>query len=202
MPRSMSSDMLAALQSSQLLPALFVEAHFATGVVYLWSGLGAISWNGHTWSGVGSLGGISTIDDSAVVEAKGIVLTLSGLDPALLADVLQEFQTGSPVLVYLGLFTNASPPALISSPITSWAGRMDVPTVDVGADAVTITVACENRLMEMNVACDRRYTAVDQAIDFPGDNGFQFVSGVQERQIFWGRIPSLVNNPIFGPAGG
>lgn len=191
----MSSDMLAALQASQLNPALFVELHFVTGVAYLWSGSGTISWNGHSWLGVGALGSVSTISEGATVEARGIALTLSGIDTAILADVVQEFQTGAPALVYLGLFDSGG--TLIASPITSFSGRMDQPTIDVGGDAATITINCESRLLEMNVAVGRRYDPVDQALDFPGDEGFKFIPGVQERQIFWGRIPSLVNNPIF-----
>lgn len=36
------------------------------------------------------------------LEARGLTLTLSGIDTTLLPDVLGEFQTGTPVIVYLG----------------------------------------------------------------------------------------------------
>ena len=87
MPRAMSSDMLAAVKASELQPALFVEAYFVTGPIHVWSGYGTIQWNGHAWAGIGTLGGVSTIEDGASVEAKGITLTMSGIDPALVADV-------------------------------------------------------------------------------------------------------------------
>jgi hypothetical protein len=191
----MSGAMLTAFQSGQLNPALFVEAHFVTGPIYLWSGSGTISWNGQTWQGVGSLGSVSTIAEGSTVEAKGIVLVLSGIDTSILADVLQEFQTGAPVLVYLGLLDDAG--TLIASPITSWSGRMDTPTIEVGAETATVSINCEHRLIELNIAVDRRYNQIDQGIDFPGDNAFNFVPSVQEKQIFWGRLPSLANNPLF-----
>jgi hypothetical protein len=192
MPRPMSSAMLAAIQAQHLRPALFVQMQFMTGPLYVWSGTGSVTWNGHTWLGVGTLGTISTIEESGTVEAKGVTLTLSGIDPAMLADALQEFQTGAPVAIYLGLFDSGG--SLIANPVTSWAGRMDQPSIEVGGDSAVISIACENRLIEMNVAVDRRYTATDQSIDYPGDLGFNWVLSIQEQNIYWGRVPSSSNN--------
>lgn len=191
MPRPMSSAMLAAIQASALAPALFVQAQFVTGTVYFWSGTGNISWNAHTWVGVGSLGSVSAVNESASLEATGIALTLSGIDATLLADVLQEMQLGAPVVVYFGLFAAGS---LIADPVPSWAGRMDQPTIDIGGQTATITINCENRLVDMNVAVDRRYTFDDSQMDNPGDLGLQFVNSIQEITIWWGKTPVSSNN--------
>lgn len=186
----MSPAMLTALQAPVLRPAVFVMATFVTGAVYMWSGLGSITWNGHTWLGLGSLLGFSTAEEGVTVEAKGISFSLSGIDVSLLADVLQEFQVGLPVQVYLGLFDGASPPSLIADPITTWSGRMDQPSVDVAGETATISIACETRLLELNVSVERRYTHDDAQLDNPGDLGFSFVCGIQEITVPWGRIPS------------
>ena len=61
MPRGMTGGQLAAIQSTNLRPAFFVEAHFVNGPIYVWTGRGSITWGGHTWLGVGTLGSISTI---------------------------------------------------------------------------------------------------------------------------------------------
>lgn len=194
MSRSMSADMLAAITSNSLLPALFVEAYFATGPVYLWSGIGSISWNSQTWQGIGTMGSVSVIEEGSDVMAKGITLTLSGFDPALLADVLGEVQLGQPVVVYLGMFYSTTPPSLIPSPITAWAGRIDQPTLNVSGEAATIAINCESRLLDMNASVARRYTDADQTIDFPGDRGMEFVSGIVETTIYWGAKPNSANN--------
>lgn len=194
MARPMSSAMLAAIQAPQLNPAIFVEAHFSTGIVYIWSGTGTVSWNSHSWIGVGSLGSVSTIDEGSDVQARGVTLSLSGIDTSLLADAIQGIQIGLPVIVYLGLFTAGSPPSLIADPVSAWAGRMDQPTVDVGGETATISINCESRLLDMNVAIDRRYTHDDAQIDHPGDLGFQFVTSIQEMNVYWGRTPSSSNN--------
>jgi hypothetical protein len=192
MPRAMSADYLAAIQSAALRPALFVEANFTSGPIYVWSGVGSIIWGGHTWTGLGSLGNVSMIDEGATVEAKGITLTLSGIDPTMLTGILEEFQVGLPAIVSLGLFDMAG--ALIADPVGCFVGQMDQPTLDVTGTSATISINCESRLIEMNVAVDRRYTNEDQQRDYPGDRGFEFVNSIQEAQIYWGRTPSSVNN--------
>src|ERR1041384_6659198 len=104
MPRSMSPEVLAAITSQMMRPALFVEANFTSGPAYLWSGVGTISWHGHDWLGVGPLGSISTVEEGSNVQARGIGLSLSGIDVNLLTGILSEFEVGLPVLVYLGVF--------------------------------------------------------------------------------------------------
>lgn len=182
--------MLAAIQASSLLPAIFVQAQFATSTLYLWSGIGNISFNGETWTGVGTFGGVSVIEEGATVEAKGIAITLSGIDPTALADVLQEVQLGLPVVVYLGLFSSGS---LISTPLISWAGRMDQPTIDVNGTGASLSIACENRLLEMNFPADRRLTQDDLNLLTPGDLGCSFVNSIQDLSIYWGLPTSGTN---------
>jgi hypothetical protein len=188
----MTAGYLAAIQSAALRPALFVEANFTSGPIHVWSGVGSITWGGKTWTGLGSLGNVSMIEEGATVEAKGITLTLSGIDPTLLTGILDEFQVGLPAIVSLGLFDTAG--ALIADPVGCFVGQMDQPTLDVTGTSATISINCESRLIEMNVAVDRRYTNEDQQRDYPGDRGFEFVNSIQEAQIYWGRPPSSVNN--------
>jgi hypothetical protein len=190
--RDMTSAYLAAISSAMLRPALFVQATFVSGPLYVWSGMGPITWNGQTWIGVGTLGTVSTIEEGSTVSAKGVTLTLSGLDPTLLEDVMEEFQVGLPALVYLGVFDATG--ALIADPVCCFSGRMDQPTIDISGTTASIAINCENRLVEMNVSVERRYTDEDQQLDYPGDLGFQFVNGIQDAQIYFGRSPSSKNN--------
>ena len=158
----------------------------------MWTGYGPVSWNGLIWQGVGSLGSITTIEEGSTVEAKGITLTLSGMDATLVGDVLGEFAVGLPVTVWFGLFDGNQ--VLIPSPIVSFAGRMDQPTLTFGGDTASVSIACESRLLDMNTSVERRYTNDDQQLDYPGDRGFEFVNSIQEVSIYWGRTPTDHNN--------
>jgi hypothetical protein len=191
MPRPLTPGQLTAITSPILQPALFVQVEFTSGPVYIWSGLGSFVWNDITWKGLGTLGSIATIEEGTTIEAKGVTLTLSGLDPTQLVGITNEFQVGLPALVYLGFFNNG---LLIDTPIIAWAGRMDQPTLDVDGQTASIAIACENRLVEMNVAVNRRYTNEDQQLDYPGDTGMAFVNSIQDVTIFWGHTASCVNN--------
>jgi len=187
MPRNISTPMLTALSQTILRPALFVSATFASETVYMWSGSGNTTWNSQTWTGTGALLGITTPEDGSTVEARGISITLSGIDPVVLPEMLTDYKLGAPAAVYLGLYDATN--TLISSPATSWKGRMDQPTIDVDTDSAVITINCESRLIDMNVASDRRYTLEDQNRDWPGDLGFSFVNAIQQQTLFWGKYP-------------
>jgi hypothetical protein len=193
MPRpDVTSEFAAAIDSGIIRPALLVEASFTSGPLYLWTGRGNLSAVGHTFTGIGTLGSVSMIEEGSSVEARGVVLTMSGIDPTLLGDVLNEFQVGLPATVWLALFDEEN--AIIPDPVVSFAGRMDQPTLEVGGETATIAINCESRLLDMNVSVERRYTDEDQQRDHPGDRGFEFVNSIQEVTIYWGRTPSSTNN--------
>ena len=186
MPRQASSAVLAWLAQPGVLPiALFFKGTFKDGTVYLWTGYGDITWNGQTWKGIGTMGGITPIEEGVTVEARGMTVTLSGFDPALLAEVLGQFQLMAPMAVYVAGFNSG---VLIADPVAAFVGRMDQPSVDVGEKA-TIRINCEPVILDMNVAVDRRYTSDDQQRDHPGDLGFSFVPEMQEFTLWWGQAP-------------
>ena len=193
MPRpDATAAFITALAQAMIRPAFFVQATFATATLYLWTGRGNVSWNGQTWVGVGTLGTVSTIEEGSTVEARGITLTMSGIDATALSDVLNEVQQGLPALVYFGLFDESL--ALIPNPVTAFAGRMDQPTLDVDGTTASISIACESRLVDMNTQAERRYTQEDQQRDYPNDEAFQFVNGIQSKTLYWGRTPNSTNN--------
>ena len=192
MPRAGATGaMLAALQSPNLQPAIFVSIQFKTTTAYIWSGIGTITWNNQTWTGLGSLLNFAPIESAATVEARGITILISGLDATLLSDCLTEFQDGLAVAVYFTAYSNGS---LIPSPITAWSGRTDQPTFTVAGDSATVAIACENRLIDMNIAIDRRLTHQDQQMEWPGDIGLSFVNGLIEVTLLWGQQATVTTN--------
>jgi hypothetical protein len=187
----MSTAMLGWITGRVLPTALFFEGTFASGPVYLWTGYGPIQWNGQTWTGIGTLGSVSPVGEGSTVEAKGLTVTLSGIDPTTLADVLGEFLLGAAMALSLGGFNDG---VLIADPIPAFVARMDQPTIDIDAKTATLSINCESRLVDMDVAVDRRYTPEDQQRDWPGDLGMTFVPSIQEITIFWGQAPTSSGN--------
>lgn len=183
-----------ALDEPYLVPALFVAMQFASGPVYLWSGYQPTILNGQTYIGAGSLLGISTIEDGSDAHARGIEITLSGIDPNLLGLALNEFQIGVPVTVTLGLFSGPGQ-SLVNAPVVAWAGVTDQPTIDVDEKTATITIACESLLLRMNTPVAFRYTNIDQQLFYPGDTGFAWVTPIQSIPIYWNQTATSSGNP-------
>ena len=185
MSRNLTAGTKAAFTAGRVIAALFVEAHFATGIVRLWSGLGPITWNGLTWLGVGSLGTVSALPETSDVAAQGMSLTLSAIPSDMLAHVLNEIRQGMPCRVWLGALDEAG--NVIADPYASMAGRIDSGVINEGGQTSSATITVETQLVDLHRSRERRYTDADQQFDFPGDLGFQYVAAIQNWNGIWGK---------------
>lgn len=183
MARTVGSVAGAALQSNYLRLAFFVQITFLSSTQYVWSGRGAITWNGQTWLGLGDLGSISTITEDSTLTAQGITIGLSGIPTANISEAMTEVQQGLPVMVYLVFADENGQPV---DSITSYAGRLDQPTIDEGTDTASISIAVENRMSDLQRAPFRRLTDQDQRLHFPNDDGFKYVNYLLDWNGAWG----------------
>jgi hypothetical protein len=190
LPRQVSTAAAAQLVASYVRMAVFVSAQFLSETSYVWSGFGPITTPAglavpaQTWKGLGALGSIGTIAEDSTLTAQGITIGLSGIDPDLLGDCMAEVQQGLPVNIYL-VFFNAD--GTIIDGIMCYSGRMDQPSFDEGVDKCTITIACENRLSDLQRASQRRYTYQDQAQRYPADKGLRYIAQSQDWNGGWGQ---------------
>lgn len=185
MPRDITAAMLTQLNASQVKLAIFVEIFFTSGALNLWSGIGDKTWDSKTWTGTGSLLSITPAAETSSIRANGAVITLNGVDPALISVALQEGRQGRPVNCWLG-FLDLSTEAVIVDPATFFKGRLDVMAIDDGAETATIAVHAESRLIDLERPSNRRYTLEDQQRDYPNDLGFEYINDIQEWQGSWG----------------
>jgi hypothetical protein len=177
--------MLALLGGPAIKPVLFLQMHFTSGDIFIWSGLGTVQWNGQTWLGLGKLGTISAIEESSEIKATNVTFTLSGIPQDDITKIFGEVRQGYPVKLWFGALGSNN--NVIADPLQIFAGRMDITTIDEGAQTSTISISVENRLIDLNRARERRYTDQDQQIDFPGDLGFQYVQSIQDWNGTWGK---------------
>lgn len=194
MPRNIGAEFLLALQEGYLYPVIFVEMYFATGPVRICTWNQDLFNNGVVFTAAGNLLQVSTIQDGSDVHARGISISLSGFDPTLLPLVLNDFQVGLPVTVYLGAF-NSQTASQVSYSVIAWQGRTDEPTITVDEKSATITVACESMLIDLNTPVPWRYTNQDQQLFAPGDLGFSFVNSIQSIPIYWNSTATSNGNP-------
>lgn len=183
--RNITPAMDAALAARGVRPRLLFEGDFVSGSVHVWTGLGDLDWGGQTWTGLGTLIGISEIEESPDVVAQSITVTLAGVDQLTVALAIVDASQGLPGRAWLALV--AADGTVISDPVLAFAGRLDVPIIDDGADTCTISITYESRFVDPNRSRDWRYTHESQQALYPGDRGFEYVTTLQNKKITWGQ---------------
>lgn len=183
--RELGEDLAAAIAADVVYPLLLVEIDSADGFIRVHSGIGDLSWDSKTWTGTGDLGGISAIDESTDVQANGVRFTLSGVPSALLSYALTHAEQGRAAKVWLACFDAAG--EMQGDPYLLFTGLTDVPTIEDSGDTAVIGITAESRLIDLERARVRRYTPEDQKLTDPDDKGFDFVAGLQEAEIIFGR---------------
>lgn len=182
--RAIDVATLAAMTLPNVRMALLAELHFTSGVTYAWTGAGQFSYGGNTYYGLGTLASVSPIQESSDVRSDGIVLGLSGIDPTMISEVLTEVQQGLPCILSVGFFDDNT--NLIGTPVIAFSGFMDQPQISEGTDTCTVTIACENRMAQLQMPRERRYTDQEQRRDYPNDAGFMYVNAIQNWNSTWG----------------
>lgn len=183
MSRDISSPMLSSLTSNLIRPGFLVDIGFRSVTEHVWTGSGSIVWNGNTYKGVGSLGKIGAISEGSSVSADGTTISLSGIDPALLSESMTDIQLGAPATVWFALFDQNL--NILGTPYPLFVGTVDQPQLDIGLEDLTIALKLENKLVNLQRANMRRYTAADQNLYYPGDTAFNWVEILNDQALLW-----------------
>lgn len=182
MSRTISASLLNALDDKTVYPFFAVDIDFSSGPLYVWSGYNDLTIGAKTYLGVGQLLNVSSVEESTEMEAKGAVITMSGIPSTFLALALTEPYQGRECRIYFGMTNNPSDYAEV------FAGELDQMNVSEEADTATIAVTVENVLIKLERPVVRRFTNEDQKSRFPNDKGLAFVATLQDKEIFWGRV--------------
>jgi hypothetical protein len=204
MARGLSAAILTEIAKQGLQVAFLVEVNVSSGPVRVWSGYGPLTWNSVTWTGVGDLGKIGQMPETADVQAQGCSLQLSGISSSMLGYALTQIRQGLTATICLALLDSTG--AIIDVAI-SYSGRVDSCTINEGADTSTITINVENELITLQRPRERHYTPDDQKAVYSDDLGFDWVPAIQELNLVWGqaqvRIPTAgTAPPVAGSPGG
>lgn len=185
MARELTAAVAAALTAGTIRPVFFYEGVYSSGTLRLWSGVNDYTWNGQVWAGAGEMLGVSAIEEQSDVRASGFSVSLTADSAIILALNLSAVRQGLAGRVWMGVFDAAG--VLIVDPFKCFEGRLDAPDILLEGARATVQVKYESRLIDLDRARERRYTQEDQQIDYPADLGFEFVPGLQDKAIFWGR---------------
>lgn len=183
MPRNLPQPMIQSFSSNDAgSVVVLLDLTLKSGSVHVWSGYGSLTWNGNTYQGIGSLGAVGDIKEAVEVRADGTHVSLSGIDPAILQDCLDDIQLGAPAKLWLGTLANGQ----LTAAYPMFAGTVDKPSVPISADNLTITLALENRMLNLQRPSMRRYTQADQRYFYPDDTAFTWVESFNDAAFIWG----------------
>lgn len=102
---------------------------------------------------------------------------------SLLYEALNDIRMGAPAKIWYGLMASG---ALLGTPYLIFSGTVDKPTIRVDDKSNTITIALENRLVNLQRANQRRYTSADQKLAYPDDMAFDWVETLNDIALRWG----------------
>lgn len=184
MSRDLDSAVAAAAQDEVVYPVVCVELEYESLTSRAHTGVGELTFDGKTFYGVGQLGHIDAVTESADLSANGLTLTLSGVTQENISIALNEPYQNRPATIYLALLNEDG--QLVGTPSVIYAGNIDTQTLSVGKKGA-ISIALENRLVDWDRPRVSRYNNETQQRHYPNDKGFEFVEQTAEKQIVWGR---------------
>ena len=181
MSRTISTAMTAETAKTELQPIILGEITFASGTLYVWTGYGSLVWKDKTYQGTGTAGRIEPATDTTDLSSQGCIYTLDGVSPTGLALAISETLQGLPAKLFLGCLDANN--CLIGDPVQIRSDLTDVPKISESGDTCSVSLTCENKLARLSTPAARRFTPDDQAIDYPGDRGFDYVAFLQDANI-------------------
>lgn len=187
MARSIGSNFLSQLNSSQLRTFYAVKMRFTSGDLLLSTTYSNIVIDSETYIGSGNILNISQISETSDTKASGIQINLTGLDSSILSAGLNDNVAGMIVELYFGvLTTTANADAVVDTPYKIFEGFIDTMVLDEQGISSSLKFTVENKMIILEKPSDRRYTDEDQKELFPNDRGLEFVASLQNKSIAWG----------------
>jgi hypothetical protein len=173
------------------------------------SGTGTVNVS---YLGVGNLVNISSVEETTEIEAKGAVVTMSGIPSDFLSLALTQQYQGRECKIYFGLWIRDS---FITTEATNiitaenlfefvsgndtkylaeiFSGELDQMNILEEGATATISVTAENIMIKLERPVVLRFTNEDQKSRYPADKGLEFVAGLQDKEVFWGKASPQTN---------
>lgn len=177
--------------------------------LYFWTGIGDTTIDGITYTGTGNLMQISSIKETAEIQAAGANLTLSGIPADMLSLALSvpyqgrigkikfglidadnnllELETAFNMLLESGIDIGLESVDQSNVLVDMFVGYMDQMNIDESAETSIISLSLESKLLDLDRPVIRRYNNESQKALFPNDKAFEFLNDLQGKDLSWGR---------------
>jgi hypothetical protein len=181
-----SSTIQTALSGVTIRAANLVYLDFTSGPMRIWPGFGPLVAGGETWSGTNDLLSISGIETPIGGSAPETTLTLSGVNPDLIAAGLEASSEvkGRTAIVYLQFFDDAWQP--LDSPYAVMTGVMDRMSIKAtGPETRQVSVNVEWLFTRRAISPFGYLSDRDQRSLYAGDRGLEQMPAMQNKSVNW-----------------
>lgn len=161
----------------------FCQINHPSGTGYFHTGIGPIDWNGHTWSGSGSLGAITPVKHSSEIATQDIVFTVSGVDADLIAKLDDDIHNRAAYAWLACLDYNGK---VIPDPYQLVDAELDTQMFEIADDGTaTISITAHTGFYILDYAVEEAWTPENQHLKFPGDTGFDMIPSLVNKDLPW-----------------
>ncbi len=164
---------------------LACEAQFDTETLRVWNGINDTTINGQTFTGASGLLTVSDIQDNTEMKSSSLTVSLNGMDATVLNLALTENYQNRLITLFLGYLDGGTDE--VCGTMTIFKGRMTQMSIDDTPEGSRISVNAENRLVDLNRPNMLRYSKESQEFLHTGDDCFNQVNNIADKEIFWGR---------------
>lgn len=181
--RSLTARQKAALRDPNARVVNLVEMGHPDGTLYLWSGVGNLSFGGNTYTGCGLFGAITGFEQGADPRINQIGFVVAGA-PGDALGVMDRDLKGYQAVIYQ---------ALLSEDDRVIDGLMEVDTVDLDTQnasaqddgSFTITVYGQSGFWQLEKASLLIWSAETQKAEYPGDTGMDALTDLEDLEVTW-----------------
>ncbi|WLY87275.1 hypothetical protein [Vibrio phage vB_VibM_83AMN] len=177
-----SDSMITHLQKPNVNVDVAVEIEFDSGTSRVHLREGDLYLNGFLYTGIGTLGNLSTINEENNVNPTQLTATLSGLDNYLLTQTLNEPCVNRGFTAYLVVLDEDEMPSVWDIIFKGFISE----SYAVTGKNPAISYKTSNIFEKWSVGLSDRYTDKSHIKKFPGDRFFRYTNQVADRAIYWG----------------
>lgn len=172
--------LLDRLNAGEQIPVVHLVRIDMAETVYLTTAGHAIEWAGQTWEPSG-IGAIEPVHDTAT-EMPALQFTMPAVSDAQLVLALEPGVEGSTVTLYDAILDPDT--GECADAVQSWAGTMNVPTLQDGAQADIIITAEHQGMLALRPK-PSRYTDDEQRRLYPADTSLNFDPATDAKALTW-----------------
>lgn len=169
--------------------AYFAELKFKTATSYVCSLGQTVTWGGHDWIGLGSIGGITPIEEAQGTTSSQLTfqLNLAQADMLYLSVVDPSEYRGRDANLYFCPLNEQF--QLVDTPVICWRGTMDTMQSSVtgkaGESKGTIALKCETSAYGLKRRPALRMNSAMQKQRYPNDTGFDLLAALIAKPVPW-----------------